>query len=194
MRTKSPNITKARDTISLRFEDDVMSQLRTQSEETSDSINSTVNKILKLYYSWYLPAQKAGLGFVHKDVLNGIAEYLTTDQITKVAKEAGGNAFKSVIEMSGKENSLDSIIDFIKTWLQVSALPYWHEESPTKVTYVIEHGMSRKWALFLEKILQNLLEQISRGSYDISSSESTVRIVIYLNEKEPVQKRTKRVK
>jgi hypothetical protein len=194
MRAKSPNITKTRDTISLRFEDDLMNQLRQQSEESSDSINSTVNKILKLYYSWYLPAQKAGLQFVHKGILNGMAEYLTTDQITKVAKETGVDAFKSLIEMSGKEYSLDCLIDFIKTWLQVTALPYWHEETPVKVTYVIEHGMGRKWALFLEKILENLLGQISHGSYEARSSESTIRIIIYLNEKEPVQKRTKRLK
>jgi len=193
MRAKSPNITKTRDTISLRFENGIMDQLRKQSGESSDSINSTVNKILKLYYSWYLPAQKGGLRFVHRDILDGIVEYLTADQITKVAKEAGVYAFKSVIEMSGKEYSLECIIDFIKTWLQVTALPYWHEENPFKVTYVVEHGMSRKWGLLLEKILGNLLEQINPNSCEVKSSESTIRIVIHLNKKEMVQKRTKRL-
>jgi hypothetical protein len=194
MRTKLPSIARSRDTISLRFEDGLMSQLRAQSEEGSDSINSTVNKILRLYYSWYLPAQKVGLRYVHKDVLNGIVEYLTEDQITKLAKGPGVNAFRSIIEMSGKEYSLECVLDFMKTWLQVTALPYWHEENSTKITYVIEHRMGKKWALFLEKVLVNIIEQISPNSYELKSNESTIRIVIYLDEKDKAQKRTRRAK
>lgn len=171
-----------------------MSQLRTQSEEGSDSINATVNKILRLYYSWYLPAQKVGLRFVHKDVLNEIAEYLTEDQITKLARGSGVNAFRSIIEMSGKEYSLECIIDFMKTWLQVTALPYWHEENSSKVTYVIEHHMGKKWALFLEKVLGNIIEQISPNSYELKSNESTIRIVFHMDEKDKAHKRNRRAK
>jgi hypothetical protein len=40
----------------------------------------------------------------------------------------------------------------------------------------------------------NIIEQISPNSYELKSNESTIRIVIYLDEKDKAQKRTRRAK
>lgn len=167
-------------TISLRLDKEIMTNLRKQSEYNFDSINTIVNKILRLYFTWYLPAQKAGLRFIHKDLLNSLIEYLTESEISKVAKKNGRSTFRDVIEMYGKEYSFSCILNFIDTWLRVTDLHYWHERTETAMTYTIEHGMNARWSLLLKKILQNIFEEVIPNSYLITTTDSRVGIKIDL--------------
>jgi hypothetical protein len=166
------------ESLTLRIDKGLLDKLRKESEQKMVSINSLTNQIIKSYIKWYSPAQRAGIMFVPKCLLipliNNLAEY----QILNIADEFRKSGYEETLLMMSKEYSLPVILDLFDSWLNVSNMQFDRESSENSLTYIINHGMGKKWSLFLEKVFWYIVEdlEITGATFDVTDGTVTFKI------------------
>ena len=166
------------ESLTLRIDKGLIDKLRKESEQKMVSINSLTNQIIKSYIKWYSPAQRAGIMFVPKCLLipliNNLAEY----QILNIADEFRKSGYEETLLMMSKEYSLPVILDLFDSWLNVSNMQFDRESSENSLTYIINHGMGKKWSLFLEKVFWYMVKDldITGATFDVIDCTVTFKI------------------
>jgi hypothetical protein len=166
------------ESLTLRIDKGLLDKLRKESEQKMVSINSLTNQIIKSYIKWYSPAQRAGIMFVPKCLLipliNNLAEY----QILNIADEFRKSGYEETLLMMSKEYSLPVILDLFDSWLNVSNMQFDRESSENSLTYIINHGMGKKWSLFLEKVFWYMVKdlEITGATFDVTDGTVTFKI------------------
>ena len=166
------------ESLTLRIDKGLLDKLRKESEQKMVSINSLTNQIIKSYIKWYSPAQRAGIMFVPKCLLipliNNLAEY----QILNIADEFRKSGYEETLLMMSKEYSLPVILDLFDSWLNVSNMQFDRESSENSLKYIINHGMGKKWSLFLEKVFWYMVKdlEITGATFDVTDGTVTFKI------------------
>lgn len=166
------------ESLTLRIDKGLLDKLRKESEHKMVSINSLTNQIIKSFIKWYSPAQRAGIMFVPKCLLipliNNLAEY----QILNIADEFRKSGYEETLLMMSKEYSLPVILDLFDSWLNVSNMQFDRESSENSLTYIINHGMGKKWSLFLEKVFWYIVKdlEITGATFDVTDGTVTFKI------------------
>lgn len=166
------------ESLTLRLDKGLLDKLRKESEQKMVSINSLANQIISSYIKWYSPAQRAGITFVPKSVLIPIIDSLAEYQIANIAEEFRKNGYEVTLLMMSNEYSLSVILDLFDSWLSVSNMQFNREASENSVKYIINHGMGKKWSLFLEKVFWYLVKDlgITKAGFDVRDSSVTFKI------------------
>lgn len=166
------------ESLTLRLDKGLLDKLRKESEQKMVSINSLANQIISSYIKWYSPAQRAGITFVPKSVLIPIIDSLAEYQIANIAEEFRKNGYEETLLMMSNEYSLSVILDLFDSWLSVSNMQFNREASENSVKYIINHGMGKKWSLFLEKVFWYLVKDlgITNAGFDVRDSSVTFKI------------------
>ncbi|MDW0251679.1 MAG: hypothetical protein QOA17_07750, partial [Nitrososphaeraceae archaeon] len=140
------------ESLTLRIDKDLLDKLRKESEQKMVSINTLTNLIIKSYIKWYSPAQRAEIMSVPKSVLIAIIDNLADYQMEAVADKFRKSGYEETLLMMSKEYSLPVVLDLFDSWLNVSNMQFNRESSEDSLTYIINHGVGKKWSLFLEKV------------------------------------------
>jgi len=166
------------ESITLRIEKEMLDDLRKESEQKTVSINTLTNQIIKSYIKWYSPAQRAGIMFVPKCLLIPIIDNLAEYQMERLAEQFRKSGYEETLLMMSKEYSLPIILDLFDSWLNVSNMQFDRESSEGSLTYIINHGVGRKWSLFLEKVFWYIVEDlgITGARFDVTDGTVTIKI------------------
>ena len=164
--------------LTLRIDKELFDLLRKESEQKMVSLNSLTNLIINSYIKWYLPAQRAGIMFLPKSVLNTIIDTLPEYQIERIADQFRKTGYEETLLMMSKEYSLPVIMDLFDSWLSVSNMQFNREFSEGAITYIINHGIGRKWSLFLEKVFWYIVNDlgIKGAKFDVTDGTVTIKI------------------
>jgi hypothetical protein len=164
--------------LTLRIDKELFDLLRKESEQKMVSLNSLTNLIINSYIKWYLPAQRAGIMFLPKSVLNTIIDTLPEYQIERIADHFRKTGYEETLLMMSKEYSLPVIMDLFDSWLSVSNMQFNREVSEGAITYIINHGIGRKWSLFLEKVFWYIVNDlgIKGAQFDVTDGTVTIKI------------------
>jgi len=166
------------ESLTLRLDKGLLDKLRKESEQKMVSINSLANQIISSYIKWYSPAQRAGITFVPKCVLISIIDSLAEYQIANIAEEFRKNGYEETLLMMSNEYSLSAILDLFDSWLSVSNMQFNRETSENSLKYIINHGMGKKWSLFLEKVFWYIVKDlgITKAEFDVRDGSVTFKI------------------
>jgi len=166
------------ESLTLRIDKEMLDDLRKESEQKTLSLNTLTNQIIKSYIKWYSPAQKAGIMFVPKCLLIPIIDNLAEYQIERLAEQFRKSGYEETLLMMSKEYSLPVILDLFDSWLNVSNMQFDRESSEGSLTYIINHGVGRKWSLFLEKVFWYIVKDlgITGARFDITDGTVTIKI------------------
>jgi hypothetical protein len=166
------------ESLTLRIEKEMLDDLRKESEQKTVSINTLTNQIIKSYIEWYSPAQRAGIMFVPKCLLIPIIDNLAEYQMERLAQQFRKSGYEETLLMMSKEYSLPVILDLFDSWLNVSNMQFDREASEGSLTYIINHGVGRKWSLFLEKVFWYIVEDlgITGARFDVTDGTVTIKI------------------
>jgi hypothetical protein len=166
------------ESLTLRIDKGLIDKLRKESEQKMVSINSLTNQIIKSYIKWYSPAQRAGIMFVPKCLLIPLINTLAEYQILNIADEFRKSGYEETLLMMSKEYSLPVILDLFDSWLNVSNMQFDRESSENSLTYIINHGMGKKWSLFLEKVFWYMVKDldITGATFDVTDGTVTFKI------------------
>ena len=166
------------ESLTLRIDKEMLDDLRLEAEQKMVSINTLTNQILKSYIKWYSPAQRTGIMFVPKCLLIPIIDNFAEYQIENLAEKFRESGYEETLLMLSKEYSLPVILDLFDSWLNVSKLQFDRKFSEGSLTYIINHGLGRKWSLFLEKVFWYIVKDlgITGARFDIIDGTVTVKI------------------
>jgi hypothetical protein len=166
------------ESLTLRLDKEMLDNLRKESEQKTVSINTLTNQIIKSYIKWYAPAQRAGIMFVPKCLLIPIIDNLAEYQMERFAEQFRKSGYEETLLMMSKEYSLPVILDLFDSWLNVSNMQFDRESSEGSLTYIINHGVGRKWSLFLEKVFWYIVEDlgITGARFDVTDGTVTIKI------------------
>jgi hypothetical protein len=166
------------ESLTLRLDKEMLDDLRKESEQKTVSINTLTNQIIKSYIKWYSPAQRAGIMFVPKCLLIPIIDNLAEYQMERLAEQFRKSGYEETLLMMSKEYSLPVILDLFDSWLNVSNMQFDRESSEGSLTYIINHGVGRKWSLFLEKVFWYIVEDlgITGARFDVTDGTVTIKI------------------
>lgn len=166
------------ESLTLRIDKEMLDDLRKESEQKTISLNTLTNQIIKSYIKWYSPAQRAGIMFVPKCLLIPIIDNLAEYQIERLAEQFRKSGYEETLLMMSKEYSLPVILDLFDSWLNVSNMQFDRESSEGSLTYIINHGVGRKWSLFLEKVFWYIVKDlgITGARFDVTDGTVTIKI------------------
>lgn len=166
------------ESLTLRIDKEMLDDLRIESEQKMVSINTLANQIIKSYIKWYSPAQRAGIMFIPKSLLIPIVDNLAEYQMETIAEEFRKSGYEETLLMMSKEYSIPVILDVFDSWLNVSNLQFDRESSDGSLTYIINHGLGRKWSLFLEKVFWYIVKDlgITGARFDMRDGTVTIKI------------------
>ena len=166
------------ESLTLRIDKEMLDDLRTESEQKMVSINTLTNQIFKSYIKWYSPAQRAGIMFIPKYLLIPIVDSLAEYQMETIAEQFRKSGYEETLLMMSKEYSIPVILDVFDSWLNVSNLQFDRESRDGSLTYIINHGLGRKWSLLLEKMFWYIVKDlgITGARFDIRDGTVTMKI------------------
>ena len=170
------------DSLTLRIDKEMLDDLRIESDQKMVSINTLANQIIKSYIKWYSPAQRAGIMFIPKCLLIPIIDNFAEYQMERLADQFRKSGYEETLLMMSKENSLPVILDLFDSWLNVSNLQFNRESIEVSLTYIINHGVGKKWSLFLEKVFWYMVKDLGITGARFDVTESTVTIKINLKQ------------
>ena len=166
------------ESLTLRIDKDLLDKLRKESEQKMVSINTLTNLIIKSYIKWYSPAQRAEIMSVPKSVLIAIIDNLADYQMESVADKFRKSGYEETLLMMSNEYSLPVVLDLFDSWLNVSNMQFNRESSEDSLTYIINHGLGKKWSLFLEKVFWYIVKDlgITGARFDITDGTVSMKI------------------
>jgi hypothetical protein len=148
------------ESITLRVEKDVLSELRSEAEQRMESLNTLSNQILKSYVIWHKPANKAGIVYTPKTLLTDVFEMLTEEQIIQVTENWVKKHSKDIMIMMDKDYKLTSFLDGFKVYLDLSGFNYTRHEDGSFEQYIIKFEMGKKFNFHMGKYLQFLFLEL----------------------------------
>ena len=166
------------ESLTLRIDKEMLDELRIESEHKMVSLNTLTNQIIKSYIKWYSPAQRAGIMFIPKSLLIPIIDNFAEYQMETLAEKFRESGYEETLLMMSKENSLPGILDLFDSWLNVSNLQFDRKSSEGSLTYIINHGLGRKWSIFLERVFWYIVKDlgITGARFDITDGTVTLKI------------------
>ena len=166
------------ESLTLRIDKEMLDELRIESEHKMVSLNTLTNQIIKSYIKWYSPAQRAGIMFIPKSLLIPIIDNFAEYQMETLAEKFRESGYEETLLMMSKENSLPVILDLFDSWLNVSNLQFDRKSSEGSLTYIINHGLGRKWSIFLERVFWYIVKDlgITGARFDITDGTVTLKI------------------
>jgi len=174
-----PTISKVRgknesESITLRVDKSILNELRQESVQKVEKINTLANRIFKSYVNWHKPANSAGLVYISKAFLVEALGSLADEQIVKLAKNYVKSQIKDKIHMLRRDYTVLSFLDVLCSWLELGDFHYRHDESNNYNTYVIQLDMGRKWSIFFGKYLQYAFEDLKVKNVEFEVTDNMV--------------------
>ena len=99
------------ESITLRFDRVILNDLRQESEQKMESLNTLINQIVKSYINWHNLAAKAGLTYFSKALVVRMVDSLTDEQIVKLAEDYAKYQANEEMHMLRLEYTLSSFIE-----------------------------------------------------------------------------------
>ena len=166
------------ESLTLRIDKEMLDELRIESEHKMVSLNTLTNQIIKSYIKWYSPAQRAGIMFIPKSLLIPIIDNFAEYQMETLAEKFRESGYEETLLMMSKEYSIPVILDLFDSWLNVSNLQFDRKSSEGSLTYIINHGLGRKWSIFLERVFWYIVKDlgITGARFDITDGTITMKI------------------
>ena len=91
-----------------------------------------------------------------------------------ISQELVENELKDQIQMSGRQYTLSSFMDFVCSWCEASGFHYRHDKVYNADKYVIRFDMGPKWTIFFGKFIQSISEQFKEKNLETEITNNTV--------------------
>ncbi|HJU35335.1 MAG TPA: hypothetical protein VJ695_09455 [Nitrososphaera sp.] len=166
------NDSKITESVTLRFDKDLVDKLRKEAKEKQISLNSLMGQIAIQHLDWHAHSIKAGFITVRKNKIIKMLEKLSESDIIEIAEYVSKRESKDFVMMLRNEYNITSALDVIETWIKIAGYSYRHDVRGSEHSYIIHHDMGRKWSLYLREQYRFIFEDfgLPRINFDLSES------------------------
>ena len=169
--------------VTLRFNNEILNQLRNESNQKRISLNTLASQIFQSHVEYDTYASKAGMISFPKSLLIRLMEGLGEQEVEELSKYIAKNEIKDMTLLLTKEYSLSSFLDTIESWLRVSGFPYRRDQSSRDnrvQIFVIQHDMGKRWSLYFERLFKYVFEDMKVTDYSFDITDNSVAFKIQM--------------
>ena len=170
--------------VTLRFDNDTLNQLRNEANQKRISLNTLASQIFQSHVEYDTYASKAGMISIPKSLLVRLIEGLGEQEVEDLSKHIAKNEIKDMTLLLRKEYTLSSFLDTIESWLRVSGFPYRRDEDKDNHTYtfVIQHDMGKRWSVYFDRLFKYVFEDLNLRKYSFDNTDNSVTFKIQVEE------------
>ena len=172
------------ESISFRFDNEVIKYLRQEAKQRDISTNTLVNQIIKEHMNWHANAPKAGFIAIRRTFIMDAIGHLSEQEIVSIAEHVAKTTNKDSILFIEKEYTMKAALNFIEDWIKMSGYAYRHEEinddGKHKHMYLIQHDMGIKWSIYLSNLYQFLFDELrkNKAKIEFEKTENTLAFTV----------------
>jgi hypothetical protein len=172
--------------VTLRFDNEILNQLRNESNQKRISLNTLASQIFQSHVEYDTYAGRAGMVSFPKSLLIRLMEGLGEEEVQDLSKHIAKNEIKDMTLLLRKEYTLSSFLDTIESWLRVSGFPYRRDEEDIgdnrTHTFVIQHDMGKRWSMYFDRLFNHVFEDLKLRKYSFDNTDNSVTFKIQVEE------------
>lgn len=173
-------LSKASESITLRFDKTILEELRKESSQRMESTNALLNQIVKSYIKWHKPAKNAGLIYINKFLYKDMVEHLPDETLKAIALDYAQKYFTDTIDMFSSTSSVSCYIEYLLKWIQMSGFNYRiDEENTDHLILKIQLDLGLKFSKFIGFKISSILESLDKHhKANVEVTEHLVKVQI----------------
>jgi HicB family len=166
------------ESITFRLNSTILKKLHHEAERKDISVNTLVSHIIRNHIDWHSNAAKAGFVTVRRGLLISLINRLSEKEISSIAEHIAKNDTKDFVLLLRNEYNIESALDVVETWINVSGYPYRHDVNDTQHTYVIQHDMGKNWSLYLAELYRFLFEEFGLKRVEFDLNHNSLHFIV----------------
>jgi hypothetical protein len=171
---RSSGAKKTASTMTFRLDDDVLDELRKESQNKEISLNTLANQILRQHVIWDIYLSKVGMIPIAKPVVSAIFEKMTDSDINDLASNVGKDAVRDIVLFMEGTVNVDSYLSWFELRMKNSFVEVNHVKRGTSHTFVMKHDLGYNWSLYHKKLLDITFYEIFKIPIKIRITNSTL--------------------
>jgi hypothetical protein len=171
-------IAKSHDSVTFRFDNDILKQLRSEADQKRISLNTLARQIFQTHLEYHTYASRTGMVSFHKSLLVRIMNRLSEREVDELSEYIAKNEFKEMTLLMRNEYTLSAFLDLIEAWLRVSGFGYRRDVIDGVQTFVIQHDMGKRWSTYIERLIKYVFEDLNEPApaFDITDNSVAFRV------------------
>jgi hypothetical protein len=154
------SITKKTRSATFRINENTVDKLGYEATKHNISLNMLVNQMFDQYVNWDSMSSSVNLISFPKPLLVKIMDKLTEEEVIDITKRHFEEDVEDIILRTRGKFSAESFMEALELWMKSSDITYRRIDNVGKQKYIIQHNMSKKWALFLSGIVKLVIETL----------------------------------
>jgi hypothetical protein len=159
----------------------IIEALRNEAESKNLTLSAQFNKVLRDHVAFHSLSPSAGFIPFSRRAIQEIMNEIPDETLTRIARNTANSDIPSIIYLLRSNFNLESSLDVLKTWCNVSNLPYRESYEDGKMTIVIQHDVGNKFSLFLKEKLMAIVELLKTKA-EIRISQDILIITIHVRQ------------
>ncbi len=160
--------------VTLRFDGDVLEQLRKEANQKRVSLNTLASQIFKTHTEFSGAAPKAGMISFPKNLLIRLMDRLSEEEVKQLSQEIAKNEMKDMLLMIKRQYSMEAFIDLIESWIRVCGFPFTHDQSDNTHNFIIQHDMGKRWSIYLAELFKFVFNDLGTKWADFQTTDNTI--------------------
>lgn len=165
------------ETITVRINKYYLNKLREGSAEKEISLNTLMNQIVKHHIYWHSVAPKAGFISVRRELIGKVLERFTEQEVMELGRDIARAKTKDLLLLVGYNYNLIGVLEMVEAWIRASGFTYQRQLNGNKYGCALEHGMGKKWSLYLSEVVKGIFEEFNIKPH-LDTTDSTLRFEI----------------
>lgn len=162
--------------VTFRFDNDILNQLRSESDQKRISLNTLASQIFRSHVEYDMYASRAGMASFPKSLLVWIMDRLTEQEVDQLSEYIAKNEIKDMTLLVKNQYSISAFLDMIESWLRVSGFAYRRHVSDSDQTFVIQHDMGKRWSTYFEKLIKYVFEDLNENKPAFNITDNSIAI------------------
>jgi len=167
---------KRSNTMTLRIDKTIMSDLRNEARKRETSLNSLVNQIFKNFAEWHAFDAKIGMVPLPNVLITDIFKNLRKDEVIDLAYEVGRKEIHDIVLFMKSNVTMESFIEWIQVRMKNSSMQINHIVTQDTHIYTMKHNICLNWSLYHKIILESIFKEIIHKEVEIDISETAFTI------------------
>lgn len=160
--------------VTLRFDSNVLEQLRNEANQKRVSLNTLASQIFKTHTEFSGAAAKAGMISFPKNLLIRLMNRLSEEEVKQLSQEIAKNEMKDTLLMIKRQYSAEAFIDLIESWIRICGFPFTHDQSGNTHNFIIQHDMGKRWSVYFLELFKFVFYDIGTKWSDFHTTDNMI--------------------
>lgn len=168
-------------TVSFRIPSEIRNGLKDEANKKGLSVNAYVTQSLRIGLEWGPIFDHFDFVHISKQALIALLQRIDEKQLGEVAREATAPLYREiayVIFHSVDRESLAQVMDILAKYQYSWPTSYSHFQDDLGEHFVIRHGVSRQWSIYLGESLKAYGEALGLQAKYEATSNSTIFTIL----------------